>query len=237
MRDRMTSRERLLAAIRRQPVDYVPCSPFLNPQDRIQRLGQTYNFPFGPSREETVQYGVEVLGLDMVVSVTWQSHFPKPGVSSRMRMEGNVLEKVWSTPAGDLLGSIHYDNSWPHGYDIPFFTDYSIGRIIEPWLQTEQDLACLKHILCPPESDSDLADVYRLATILETGTGLSGAHQICDSERLCLMAIDNPDLIDGYLELEHTLNMKNYEIGLDIGVDIIRRNGFYETTDFFSPPC
>ncbi len=49
------------------------------------------------------------------------------------------------------------------------------------------------------------------------------------------MAVDNPELIDAYLELDHALNLKNYEIALDMGVDIIRRNGFYETTDFFSP--
>ena len=51
----MNSKERVLAALRRETVDYVPCSPFLNPQDPVQRLGKTYNFPFGPSREEMVQ--------------------------------------------------------------------------------------------------------------------------------------------------------------------------------------
>ena len=92
--------------MRRETVDYVPCSPFFNPQDSVQRLGKTYNFPFGPSREETVQYGVEVLGLDMTVPVAWRSFYPGPDVSSRTWVEEDVLHKCWSTPAGELHGSI-----------------------------------------------------------------------------------------------------------------------------------
>ena len=38
----MTSRERVLAAIQRRVVDYVPCSPFFNVQDRVQRLGHQW---------------------------------------------------------------------------------------------------------------------------------------------------------------------------------------------------
>ena len=36
----MTSRERILAALRGQPVDYVPCAPFFNFQDWPQRVGK-----------------------------------------------------------------------------------------------------------------------------------------------------------------------------------------------------
>ncbi|MBT3274314.1 MAG: hypothetical protein HN368_14245 [Spirochaetales bacterium] len=244
----MNHRERVLAAIRRKPVDYVPCSPFLNPQDSVQRLGKTYNFPFGPSREETIQYGVEVLDLDMHVSVTWQFFYPDPSVSSRVWMDNNVLHKTWTTPAGELHSAIRYDEHWPHGYDIPFYTDYSIGRFDDPWITSEEDLRCLEHILLPPRTVDQLAKLrfywheakalagrYGLATMLSAGSGLTGAHQVFDSERLCILVLDNPELIESYLDFEHRCTMKNYEIALDFGVDIIRRNGFYESCDFFSP--
>ena len=244
----MTSKERMLAAVRRQPVDYVPCSPFLNPQDWVQRLGKTYNFPFGPSREETIEYGANVLGLDMLVPIPWQSFFAPSDVSASVRLDAGVLTKTWHTPAGDLTGSIRYDDRWPHGYDIPFFTDYSIGRFVKPWLVSEADLECIKCVLKPPtsrdqleglrfwwENSARLAEKYHLATMVTLGMGLTGAHQICDSERLCLMVIDNPELVDSYLEVEHRLTIANYEMALDLGVDIVRRNGFYESCDFFSP--
>ena len=243
----MTSRERLLAAVRREPVDYVPCSPFINPQDYVQRIGRRYGFPFGPSRDEIVTYFVVEHGLDMVVSTPWQSDFPE-NVSARVTFDAPVLTKTWTTPAGELTASIKYDENWPHGYDIPFYTDYTIGKFVRPWLETEADLECFGHIIKPPtkrehlnqlrfgwEATKRLAERHGLATMASIGTGLTGAQQLTDSAPICLMVIDTPDLIDAYLELEHQTTMKNYEIALDFGVDIIRRNGFYESTDLYSP--
>ena len=244
----MTSRERVLSAMRGRPVDYAPCSPFLNPQDRIQRFGKTYNFPFGPSSRESVQYGVEVLGLDMHVPVPWRSYYPSDEVAAKSWFEDGLVHKEWRTPAGTLHCSVLYDHGWPHGLDIPLFTDYTIGRFVDPWLTCAGDLACLEHILLPPRTQeqieelsfgwmeaSSLAERYSLPTMVSIGSGLTGAHQLCDSEKLCLLVVDQPELIEGYLALEHGATMKNCEIILDFGVDIVRRNGFYESCDFFSP--
>ena len=44
----MTSRERVLAALRREPVDYVPCVCGFNPLSAVQRKGRTWNFPWRP---------------------------------------------------------------------------------------------------------------------------------------------------------------------------------------------
>jgi hypothetical protein len=248
MSAQMTKKERVLAAVRRHDVDYVPCSPFFNSQDWVQRFHRRYNFPFGPSRQESVRYGVEELGLDMVVGVGWRTFYPAKEVSARTWLDDDVLRKVWTTPAGELEAAVKYDPFWPHGRDIPFFTDYSIGRFVKPWLQSEQDLECLSHILLPPRSQEHLDEIefafrhatwlageYDLAVMFSGGSGLTGAQQLCDSEAICLMSVDNPQLLDAYAGLEHRLTMKHYEIALDLGVDIIRRNGFYESCDFFSP--
>lgn len=45
----MTSKERVLAAMHRQPVDHVPCAPLINFQPEDQRWGRRWQFPFGPS--------------------------------------------------------------------------------------------------------------------------------------------------------------------------------------------
>ncbi len=139
----MTSRERILAAISRKPVDYVPCCGFFNPLDPVLRKGHTWNFPWpeDASGEEKLRYQVETLGLDQVVSVGVGATGQADGCSAETRLDGDVLHKTFTTPAGELHAAVRYNELWPHGEDIPFYSDFNIGHYVEPWLQTEQDLA------------------------------------------------------------------------------------------------
>jgi hypothetical protein len=41
--------------------------------------------------------------------------------------------------------------------------------------------------------------------------------------------------VDAYLDYEHQINLRTIEVLGDLGIDIVRRNGFYETGDFYSP--
>ena len=245
--ERMSSRERVLAAMRRRPVDHVPCAPFMNAQDASQRMGRRWQYPFGPSVPETLEYMVGTLGVDQIVSLSWE-HFPEPGVSSRVWMEGDTIHKNVQTPSGRLAAAVRYDANWPHGLDIPFFSDYNPSHFIEPWLKSMADVACMRHILLPPKSRDeleqirfshrvakDLAGRYGLATCFSFGSGLTGALQVFGPSEVCLLAAAEPGLIDAYLALDHAWTMANYEIALDLGVDIVRRNGFYESSDFYSP--
>ena len=173
---------------------------------------------------------------------------PSPEVSSRVWLEGAGIHKVWSTPAGELQAAVRYDDRWPHGLDIPLFSDHNIAYFTKPWLESERDLECLKQILRPAEDRGTLeqwrfqyreakrlADRWQLATFANIGMGLTGAMHLFGAEALCLLVMENPDLVDAYLELEHRLNLRNLEIAVDFGVDIIKRNGFYETSDFYGP--
>jgi uroporphyrinogen-III decarboxylase len=259
--EKMTSRERVLAAIRREDVDYVPCSAFFNPLTPQQRVGHRWQFPWGPSDTERVEYSLLELGTDPVVGVPigadpivgdpfgeLHPYYPNPDVTSKTWMEDDVIHKVWSTPSGELHAAIKYDISWPHGLDVPFFSDFNVGHYIEPWLKTPADLECLRHILLPARTREHLdalrlayteakaiADKYQLPTFTSIGFGLTGAMLICGAEEICIMTIDQPELVDEYLELEHQLNIRHMEIAVEMGVDIIRRDGFYETADFYSP--
>lgn len=249
----MTSKERILAALRRQPVDYVPCSPIFNPQDPGIRVRRPYEFPFGTSFLESVAYGVESLGLDMVVHFKPYAdtapaiYFPAPEASARVWMEGDTIHKAWTTPAGVLRAAVKHDNDWPFGLDIPLFHNH-LGHCLKPWLETEADLECLRYILRPPETSEHLdvlrlmakeakteAQRYQLPILTHLGSGLTGAQQLIGGEQICLMIVDKPDLVDAYLELEHRYTLRRIEIAIDLGVDIIQRDGFYETCDFYSP--
>lgn len=245
----MTSRERMLAAIRRQPVDHVPCAPWCNPLSEQQRVGHRYQFPWGPSERERCEYLVRELGTDTVVGAGGGGYEPAPEVSSRVWLEGDHIHKVYDTPAGKLGSMVRYDDRWPHGLDIPFFSDFNPGHAVKFWIESEEDLACLSHILRPVQSQEILdrqrfaaheirrriAEPLQLATSGAGGMGLTGAQQMFGPTNLCLLTMDNPGLVEGYLALEHRCNLRSIEINLDLGVDIIMRNGFYETTDFYSP--
>jgi len=245
----MTSRERILAAMRHDEVDHVPCSITFNPLTPVLRKGHTWNFPWSEdaSREEQMAYQVERLGLDQIVYLHIDLCRPLSGVTSRVWLEGNVLHKTYTTPVGELHAAIKYNDLWPHGKDIDFYSDYNIGHFLEPWICNEADLACFKQVraLCDTAdaiqsardlfaSAKRLADQYQLATFANAGTGLTGAMQLFGSSELCLMTHENPALVDAYLEHEHQINLRAIELLSNLGMDILGRNGFYETADFYS---
>lgn len=246
----MTSRERILAALRRQAVDYVPCCVAFNPLEPVTRKGHAWQFPwpFDAPLAERLAYAVEKLGLDQVVDVSIALLHPDPVIKSKTWLEGAVLHKVFQTPAGDLTAAINYNELWPHGMDIPFISDFNIGHFVKPWIANEADLECFRRLVRMPELNElrtrilpaltqgrALADKYRLATIAHIGLGLTGAQHLFGAESLCLMTIENPGLVDAYLEYEHRLNLRAIEVFGELGVDIVRRNGFYETADFYGP--
>ncbi|NUQ61391.1 MAG: hypothetical protein HUU20_02815 [Pirellulales bacterium] len=254
----MTPRERLLAAIDRQPVDYVPCAPFFNPLTPQQRAGRRWEFPFGPSEQEMAEYAVCQLGVAPPVALPIGDYHPNffmslyydphPECTSKTWFEDDQIHKVWETPAGRLQASVNYDEKWPHGLDIPFFSDFTIGHFTRPWLASEADLECLRCILRPLDRREELdrarfecramkavADRLGLATIAHVGMGLTGAMQLCGSQSVCMMAAEQPDLLRAYLELDHQRNLRHMELACQFGADIIRRNGFYETCDFYGP--
>ena len=245
---KITSKERLLAAVRRQTTDYVPCSPSFNPLSPQQRVGYRYQFPWGPSERERVEYCVCELGIDPVVSMNCTDYYQEDSVGSRVWLEAGTIHKAYTTPSGELHAAVRYDEGWPHGFDVPFYSDFNIGHFVEPWLETEADVECLRHILLPARTKDQLArlrfffgeskrlaDTHGLPLLANIGAGLTGAMQLFGAEKICLLAADDPDLVHRYLEMEHQFNLRAIEIALDLGVDIVRRNGFYETCDFYSP--
>jgi len=244
----MTARERVLAAVRREPVDYVPCAPFFSSLTEVQRRGKPWNYPWRPG-EDCRDYMVNVLGVDLIAEMTWWdgAYCPAEGVTARVWQEGDVLHKAFETPSGELHAAVTVNELWPFGNDIPLYHDF-VGHYREPWLQDEADLECLRHVLLPPRTDEQIeavravvrerravAETMHLATMASIGLGLTGALMAAGAEQICTMVMDDPDLVDGFLELEHRCSLRLMEIAVEAGVDIIRRNGFYETGDFYSP--
>lgn len=246
----MTSRERMLAAIRREPVDYVPCYGSFNPLLPVQRRGHTWNFPWpeDATLEEQLAYQVGELGLDELVHINVTPTAPAAGVHARSWVDDGVLHKSYITPCGELHAAVRYDDKWPHGHDIPFYSDFNVGHFVEPWLQTEADLACLQQVQAP-RSVGQIVDAaresvavaakaarrYGLALCSRGGLGLTGAQHLFGASQLCLAVIEQPELVEAYLEHDHQINLRTIAALGELGCDVVIRNGFYETADFYSP--
>ncbi|MBI2437410.1 MAG: hypothetical protein HYV36_01155 [Lentisphaerae bacterium] len=247
---KMTSRERILAALQRREVDYVPCSACFNPLTLPQRKGYKWQFPWAADSTlaDELDYQVRELGLDQLVPVGIGLCRPAKGVTSKTWLEQQILHKVFSTPAGELHAAVSYNELWPHGEHIPLYSDFNIGHFVEPWIKNEADLACLKHVVRFDDTRTALvdarsvfartralADRYQLATAAEVGMGLTGAQHLFGVTGLLTKVLDQPGLVQDYLEHEHSINLRLIEVLGELGVDVISRNGFYETADFYSP--
>ena len=74
-----------------------------------------------------------------------------------------------------------------------------------------------------------------MATLATIGSGLTTALWMFGAAELPLLTMDNPGLVARYLDLDHRWSMRMIELLLDCGADIIQRQGFYETCDYYSP--
>ena len=186
--------------------------------------------------------------VDMCAQAGPKECYPEPEVTSRVWAEDGILHKVYHTPSGDVQAAIRFDARWPHGLDVPLSSAFNVPHYVKPWITSEADLACMRHVLKPPEQEADVAVLrrrcaearaisakYGVATYVNCVHGLTTAHKMFGAEDLCLMTIENPELVAAYLELGHRINMRNMEIATEAGIDIVRRDGYYETCDFYSP--
>jgi hypothetical protein len=245
MKPEMNSRERMLAALRRQEVDYVPCNPSFSPS----LAGPQYTWA---GRADLLEQLVHGLGVDARVGVGISASW-HPEVSTRTWVESRpgerwpVLHKEISTPKGPLTAAIRITEDLEHKNDIPLTSDWNVSRYVKPWLETMEDVERYRYVHMPPSDEAiadarerfavgkQLADAYGVITFATCGKGLSAALQLFGPLQAVMTSLDHPEMIQRFLEIEHRATMKRAEVLADLGVDVIRRNGFYETTDYWNP--
>ena len=237
----MTSQERIHAALRCQPVDQVPCAPwFFN--SYVAGVGQEL------SAREMIEYLLNELGTDAHVKVEWQCDQSLPISGEFWKTEDDqVFHKVFRTPSGDLSASIRDHETILVKDDLPLSSDFNPPAFIKPWIENMQDVECFRHICSLPDERAiaafhdqlapiqGIADEFAVPIVGHVGMGLTLLLQMMGGERAVYASIDQPELLHRFMQIEHKANLAKMEIMLDAGVDIICRNGFYETCDFWSP--
>ena len=251
----MTSRERMLAAINCEPVDYTPCCFMIFAALR----GRC------DSDEEFVRRQV-AMGLDaFVATASWASarnpeHRDLPGIELRYPPEveirrwreertdfPDVLHKEYVTPDGTLKTEVLETEDWPYLGYVPLMDDYLIPRAQRFPVNEREDLAALRWLLPGPHADDVQAfreaavQAKALAAELDLivtggmGVGLDAGASLCGHEELVFHAADEPEMVDELAQIIHEWNAARMREVLGVGVDLFVCRAWYEGTDFWSP--
>jgi len=253
----LTSRERMLRALRHAAPDHVPCC-FMSFTALRRRCNENL---FELVRAE------RGMGLDSFLFIPTLPR-PKrpdhpdlrglpvrfhPSVETREWREESpgqcaVLHKQYSTPAGKLETSVRLSDDWPHGDHIPFVDDYQVPRAIKPLLSGEAaELDALRYLLAPPHPD----DVKQFQIEAERahafasqqgvllaggwGVGVDMANWLCGFENLMMLEHDRPAFFAELLERIHAWNRQRMAVALSGRVDLYIYRAWYEGCDFISP--
>lgn len=244
--DRMSSRERMLAAFNREETDYTPCSIYFNSALRVS--GYDLSNPEGK-----IQCYLD-LGTEPVVDV------PLPPVSLHKQVETRVwteqidgenypvIFKEFKTPEGTLRQGVYRTDDWPFGNDIPFpGNDHCASNNYEPLIKSPDDVAAFKYLWVAPsdaEVESfgssisgllDLSEKYDVITRSTVGQGLAALMFLMGAENFVFFAMDYPEAFKELAVFEHSMTLQRMRIADIYGIDLFKRFGGYEQTNFFSP--
>ena len=250
MRTDLSSRERLLCAMRRQEPDHVP----------LWNLWRNRDIPFRYTTQTERAEAVLGLGLDDTLllqpPLNKTEHYDVnrvPGVAIRVRRVQSenerypLLIKEYDTPAGQLRQVVQRTEGWPYGEDVRLFSDHNVSRSKEFPVKGPEDLSRLRHLLCEPTADQITEfrqaaarlrqDAQRLGVVLEGGWTTLGdaALWLLGTEALLWLQMDQPGFLEELLELVCRWELRRMELLLDEGVEVIVHSAWYESTDFWTP--
>lgn len=244
----MTSRERMVRALRREPADHVPCCfmSFTALRRRVkedmyalvdaeQAMGMD-SLLFLPAAPRALRpEHPDLRGLPVRFG---------PQVESRCWREGGVLRREFRTPGGLLTTAVRLSEDWPHGAYIPFVDDYQVSRALKHLITGPQDLPALTHLLRPPSAEDTTAFQAEAArarsfssqrgVLLAGGWGVGGdmLNWLCGMEPLMMLTHDQPGFVADLFELVHGWNRRRMEVVLSAGIDLYIRRAWYEGCDF-----
>lgn len=241
----MNSKQRILKAIRCEQTDYIPCAPrfwsgrFSNPALKCD------------TEEERLEIVVKQLGLDGYVEIQLDGIVDDSCEERVWTSDSDsVLNKEIRTPTGVLSASIRLTDDLPDcdRKNIRLTSDWNASRFVKPWIETGDDVEKFGWVWQFPSDGDAMAEfktrTKELRSLSETfgvpicgraGSGLTRLLVMMGAQNAVYASVDNPEMVHRFLDIEHEVNLKAIDALINEGADIIVRNGFYETTDFWSP--
>ncbi|MCK5843622.1 MAG: hypothetical protein KAG97_02870 [Victivallales bacterium] len=239
----MTSKERILAAMRQEEVDHLPCSIYFNTNLKVD------GYDLRDWRERT-RLGMD-LGTDPVVPLGVPDT-PHPEVRTEAWLEDapdggdRILFKKFKTPSGTLRIGVRYSDDWTSGMNVPW-GDITASNMYEPLIKSPDDVDAFEYIWNPPRSDDsaavlesrqeilDFADNHSLPIQGYAGFGLAMLMFTMGAENAIMFAIDHPEAFKRLAEMDSRANIERIRLSAEAGVDFVKRFGGYEQTNFYNP--
>jgi hypothetical protein len=258
MKDTLSSRDRLLLAINHEEPDHVPLyfkwwgRPFLadksqgwtNQFERVDRV-------LGLGLDDTVGFDVPRPIANEVRVRVWKTN--------PAREQWPFLFKEYDTPRGTLRQVVRQTRDWPHGDDIPIFSDFVVpsSRSVKYLVQDSNDLdalSCLFRDLDEREVAAfhneankvkEFAD--RRQVLVECGWWPEASKDsgifvgdalpcLCGLENVIRKAFTDPEFIERLLDIVLEWDNRYINALLDVGfVDVVVHGGWYENADLWSP--
>ena len=249
MENYLSSKERILRSINFEEPDHVPLLLRFFNRSYLMDKSREWRNQF----EEADQ--LLELGLDATVDFSPPLPLNKEVNIKRRKISQAgekypLLVKEYETPRGILRQIVRLTSDWPHGDDIPVFSDFSVprARTKEYLVENMRDLDGLSCLFSKPSGDElkrflDYAEKVkhfaeeRGLLIEASGPALGDAAVwLCGVERVLLSTIKNPEFLHRLLGVIHEWNMMKINLILKAGgVDMITHRGWYESPVFWSP--
>ena len=257
----MTSKERILAAMRHEDVDYTPCVVDMHP-----------GYVKGPLANAEDQFDVtDVLlemGLDGTIDIWFPIQAAHPDVEITYWRErdpdtgGFVRGKRYDTPAGTLQQIVRETDDWDsldhmmfsrstrgkrdeRSPDLEMLDDYNASRSVEYLIKGEEDLDKLEYLFRP--LDGDALESWREEALYakreaeKRGVLLHGRRTFAGSAVLWLYdtadfmceMVANPAHVERFLRIIQDWQNWVLSVVLDVGVDMVSRFGLYDGPSYW----
>jgi len=261
MKCTLSSKERLLSSISLSEPDHVPLvfkwwmRPYMSSErdawkNQFERVEKSLKLGI----DDTLGFGPPLLlNTDVKVRVRKAS---SPS-------EGSLLIKEYETPKGTLRQVVRQTIDWPHGDDIPMFTDYIVpsSRSKEYLVKNEDDLESLACLFREPNAKEvkafheEAEQVKRYAekkgVLVECGSsyidypvwgdymGLlvgDALAWLVGIQNAMVSAFREPQFLHQLLDIILEWDMRYLRLLLEAGgVDVVVHRGWYENGNFWSP--
>ena len=254
----MTSKERIMAVINREKPDHTPLTFRGISHGYVDFVYKQYPDPF----DEALYY--LSLGLDTGIMIAPYPSINIPPMTraktistkevsirefTEIRKDGPYprLHKEYITPKGTLYQIVNKTKDYPDAIEL--FSDHNVPamRSHEYLIKDEEDIEKLEYIF-KFAKNNELDDFYKKAKKIKSfcdrkGIIFSGWTMgfidpliwLAGVENTIFAAIENSVFFIKCKKILTEWNQKVTELMIDVGVDLIVRRGWYESTDFWSP--
>jgi len=258
MTNRLSSRERLLSAINRSEVDHVPFYQKFWQRGFLSNQEDRWRDQFERVRK-TTRLGLEdTVGFEIPKALSPEVRI----VRRKETVPGDpdaLLFQEYHTPKGTLTQIVRQTKDWPHGDNIPIFTDYVVprDRSKKYLVETLDDVEALACLFSEPRVDQlrrfeDHANTVRRFAVenellVECGTNFGSEwidgdsiflgdalHWLCGFENSVILARRNPELMHRLLDVISEWSLRSIRLISQVGgCDVVVHRGWYEC--FWSP--